>query len=133
MSGKDLYLFGSTDSNAYGFNLPHASETNVPFTWTSTAINTGLLNQRHRINRMWLTSDVQSATFHVYLSNKPSGDASSDWTDVTMINETGFNQVKRVIPTTTIANAKVIRIKIQGAGDCTIHELIRESRIFPLV
>lgn len=130
MSGKDVHLFGSTDSNTYGFNLPHASETSVPFTWTSTAINTGLLSQRHRINRMWLTSDIQNATFHIYLSKKPTGE---EWTEVTMINETGFNQVKRVIPTTTIANAKVIRIKIQGAGDCTIHELIRESRIYPLV
>ena len=133
MSGKDLHLFGGTDSNTYGFNLPHASETAVSFTWVSNALNTGLLARRIRINRMWLTSDIVDATIHVYVSNKPTGDLSTDWTEVKMITGSGMTSVKTVIQTLIAANAKTIRIKLSGAGDCTIHELLRESRIFPLV
>jgi hypothetical protein len=133
LSGQDLYLFGSKNSNVYGLNiLPGINdEQTVGFTWISQPLNTGLLAQRMRMNRLWLTSDL-NGTIHVYISKKPTGNQPSDWTEVKMINGNGLQNVKTVIRTIVESNAKSIRLKIEGAGDCTIHEIIRELKGFPL-
>lgn len=123
-------LFGSVNDNIYGFT-GIADETVVGWEYITKPMNTGLLPQRLRIKRLWLTSELDG-TFHVYLSTKESGNASSDWTEVQMVNSTVLNRVRTVIPTTVAANANVLRMKLLGAGQCTIHEITRESQSFPL-
>jgi hypothetical protein len=72
------------------------------------------------------------STFHVYVSTKEKGNNPSDWEEIRMVNGVNLNHVRTVINTKIAANAKFIRIKIQGAGQCTIHEILREYSVFPI-
>ena len=134
LSGQDISLFGGKNSQVYGMNLPFGlnDEQSVSFTWISQPMNTGILAQRLRMSRAWITNDL-TGTFHVYISKKPTGDSPSDWTEIKMVNGAGLQNAKTVIRTLIESNAKSIRLKIQGAGECTIHEIVRELKGFPIV
>jgi hypothetical protein len=129
-SDGHFILFGSVNNNIYGFT-GITDETVVGWEYITKPMNTGILSQRLRLKRLWLTSEL-NGTFHVYLSIKESGNASSDWSEVQMVNSTVLNRVRTVIPTTIASNANQLRMKLLGAGQCTIHEITRESQSFPL-
>ena len=130
LSGNGNILFGSNDSNVYGFT-GSTDETSVAWEWVSKPINTGLLPQRLRLNKMWLTAKLESGLIDVYISKQPSG--NSDWVKIDTVTALQLVNKKTVINTSVAANAKVLRLKLSGAGMCTIYEILRESKAFPLV
>jgi hypothetical protein len=126
-SDGHFILFGSVNGNIYGFT-GITSETSVRWEYITKPMNTGILSQRLRLKRLWLTSRL-SGTFSVYLSKTES---AADWSEVQTVNSTGLNQVRTVIPTTIAANSNHLRMMLLGEGQCTIHEITRESQSFPL-
>lgn len=124
-------MFGTTTDKIKAFE-GIGLETNVAWEWVSKPINTGVLTQKWRINKLWLTLDTGLASdINVYITKSGGG---SDWTLLRTITGTAQQQNVRVpINTGTAANAKVMRIRLTGNGACTVHEIVRESRIFPIV
>lgn len=122
--------FLSTNGLVYEYG---ASNNAIAWEWVSKPFNTGALAQRLRFNRLWLTADMTTGVLvHAYISKKETGNQASDFDYVQNFNGTALTNVRIPIRTTVAPNAKVLRLKLSGVGQVTIHELIREARVLPL-
>lgn len=116
---KVVQMGGSSDD---GTPTPYMMETK-PFSFGSLATHS-------RLYRLWLVADVPTgSTMNIYLSNDRSGDGS--WELVKSI--TADDDVKSTpiyIPVDKSFHHHWTRLKIEGVGPVTIHELSRQERVF---
>ncbi|MEG0260484.1 MAG: hypothetical protein RR595_12710 [Lysinibacillus sp.] len=117
--GFVLEMGGNDDAGAL---TPYMIETK-PFSYGSLAAHA-------RLYRLWVVADIpQNATMHVYISNKKDGD--TDWTLVkTIASTTDMVATPIHIPVNKSFYANWVRIKIEGHGQVTLHEISRQSRVF---
>lgn len=101
--------------------------------WVSRPFTAPSLSQKLRWIRLWLTLTLPvGSSISVYLSPSASGD--SDWVQ-TGATVTGNGSIQRraiYFPSTIIPPTEQIRIKIEGTGPYTIHEISRDQVVMPL-
>lgn len=118
-NGYVLKMGGAND----GGSPTHYMIETKPFSYGSLAAHM-------RLYRLWLVADLSpNSTINVYISNTKEGD--TDWTLVKSITTT-LNVIATPIhiPVNKSFYSNWVRIKIEGYGQVTIHEITRQSRIF---
>src|SRR5690606_11690580 len=93
-----------------------------PFSYGSLAAN-------NRLFRLWVVADVPiGSTLNVSISNEDSGDSWTLVRSVTASNNMTNEQI--LIPVNQAFFNNWVRIKIEGVGPVTIHEISRQERTF---
>lgn len=113
-----IKMGGTTDN---GGAIPFSLEM-VPFSYNSLAAN-------NRLYRLWVVADVPSgATVNVYINNEKKG---NNWSLMkTITANTNLQATQILIPVTQSFHHNFVRVKIEGTGPVTIHELTRQERTF---
>jgi hypothetical protein len=109
---------GTTDFNA---PIPYSMETK-PFSNASLAAE-------NRLYRLWIVADVPiGSTLIVSIS---SDDNDNSWTIVRTVSADENVQASSImVPVTQAFHHKFVRIKLEGVGPVTIHEITRQERTF---
>lgn len=117
-TGKIVKMEGTTND---GVPIPYSLETK-PFTFNSLAAD-------NRLYRLWLVADVPiGSTLSVSINNNAS---SQNWKVVQTVAANVDLQTARIlIPVDQSFHHQWVRIKIEGTGPVTIHELSRQERVF---
>lgn len=104
-----------------GSHIPYSIETK-PFTYGSLAAN-------NRLFRLWVVADVPiGATLNIFISNSKD---KEDWDLVkTLTASTSLVSEQILIPVDKSFHENYVRIKLEGQGPVTIHEITRQERTF---
>ena len=104
--------------------------TPIPYMVETKPFASGTLAANSRLYRLWIVADVPiGSTMNVSISNEKDGDTS--WTLVKTI--TAHEDVRATpiyIPVDKSFFSNWLRIKVEGVGPVTIHEISRQSRVF---
>ncbi|WP_438447411.1 hypothetical protein [Gorillibacterium sp. sgz5001074] len=118
--GRVLKMGGITDNG-----IP------ISWHWISKAFSASSLSQVLLWLSLWVTVDLPvGSTMNVFLSKSVSGDA--DWEPAGSVTGTGLMNQPIYIPPDKAANAKYIRLKLEGTGPMAIHEIAREEEEMPI-
>lgn len=121
-TGKIVKMGGSSND---GVPIPFSLETK-PFTYHSLAAN-------NRLYKLWLVADVPiGSTLNVSINNNYSSTSPYHWTLVKTVTPdvTDLTTSRILIPINQSFHHPWVRIKIEGTGPVTIHELSRQERVF---
>lgn len=128
--GQDLYIGDSTGrvlrldgDKDNGANISWKAVTK-PFTAATAA-------RKQHWFKLYVVVDLPSgSTMRIYLSPSVRG---NDWVLAKTLTTDADMQFKKIlIPTNSIANANAVRIKLEGTGKVTIHEITRQLREMPM-
>lgn len=102
----------------------------IPYEWVSKPFTLGSMAATTRWYRMWVVADIPTgATLNVHVSTESEGE---NWTLVQSVSaDTDIKTQEIRIPTTLISQANWVRIRLEGTGQVKVHEISRQSRIFP--
>ena len=130
--GANWYV-GNVSGQVYQRTGTTANGTAISWNWVSKPFSAKSLAQKIRWYRAWIVANIPvGSTVSVYLSKLDTGD--SDWTLVSTVTAAAtLDDTRLGIPTTTVANAQWIRVKIEGTGPCEIKEFTRDEQVMPLV
>jgi hypothetical protein len=111
-TGQD-YTGGTTKTIAYEW-------VSKPFTFASMAA-------KNRWLTVWLTASVPSGSaLRVHVSGDETGET---WTQVgSFTSSSSLQSLKFPIPNDVIANRNWVRVRVEGTGPVTIHEITRQER-----
>lgn len=111
-------LGGTTDAGA---QIPFMLQTK-PFSYGSMAAN-------NRLYRLWVVADIPlGAVLNVYISNAKDG---NDWKIIkTLTTTVNLTNEQILIPVTMAFHDNWVRIKLEGYGLVTVHEITRQERTF---
>jgi hypothetical protein len=128
--GQDLYI---GDISGRVLKVTGSTDNGTAIAWkavTKPFISNTSSRKMHWF-KLWATMDLPSgSTMSMYVSDKSTGD---DWTLVkTLSADLELQPQKVTIPTNTIANANVVRVKLEGTGPVTIYEITRQLREKPM-
>lgn len=112
-SGRVLLIGGETDNG-----------TAISGYWISKVFASETLVQVIRWIRAWVSASVTSGTVKVYMSKTENG---NDWEYVGDASDDAIN-----IRSTTLANAKMLRAKIEFTGVMTLRAFSRDEETLPL-
>lgn len=117
---KIVKMGGTTDD---GSPIPFSMQTK-PFSHSSLAAE-------NRLYRLWVVADVPiGSTLSISIS---SDDNDESWTVVrTIAVDADVKADKIVIPVNQTFYHNFIRIKLEGTGPVTIHEITRQQRTFQM-
>lgn len=115
---KVVKIEGTTDGGAA---IPFMMETK-PLTYSSLAAE-------NRLYRLWIVADVPiGSTLTISLSND---DNDNSWTAVRTISaDINVKSTPILIPVNQAFHHSWVRIKLEGTGPVTIHEITRQERTF---
>lgn len=122
---------GNTAGEIFEFGGTDDAGTAIQWHWTSKPINVTSLAAKNRWYRLWIVADVPTgSSLTVSLSAESDGDT---FTEVRTIGAAANVQAEQLmIPVDAVANAKWVRIKLDGTGEATVYEVTRQERILPM-
>lgn len=128
--GQDLYI---GDTSGRVLKLTGTTDNGTAIAWKAVfkPFTAATANRLMHWFKLWVVADVPTgSTMNMYVSDKSTGEI---WTLVkTLSVDTDLQFQKITIPTNTIANANVVRVKLEGTGPVTIYELTRQLREKPM-
>jgi hypothetical protein len=119
-TGRVLLIGGTTDGG-------------VPITWRAVTkpFTADSISRKMSFYRMWVVVDLPAgSTMNISVSGQPKG---NNFTLVkTLTTSVNMQSVPVVLPVQAFANLNAIRIKLDGTGPVTIHEINRQMRQMPM-
>lgn len=125
-----LYV-GAIENKVVKMGGDKDNDSLVPYHLETKPFSFGSLAADNRLYRLWVVADVPNgAILNVHISNDKDGDGDS-WNLVKQIvaDET-LTATQIIIPVNESFYHKWVRVKIEGIGPVTIHELTRQERTF---
>lgn len=104
----------------------------IPWEWVSKPFTFSSLAVKSRWYRLWIVADIPiGATLKVHLSTEKEGE---QWTLVQSVAPTTKSlQAKEIlIPINVAFSSNWVRVRLEGTGPVTVHEISRQERSFPL-
>lgn len=119
--GRVLKMGGTTDNGAV-----------INYKLVTKIFSSSSLVQVIRWIRAWISANIPvGSTMNIYLSKLQSGD--TDWQLVKSITANGaIDSTGIYLDTSVVANAKFIRMKVEGTGPMVLREFSREQDSLPM-
>jgi len=127
----ERFFIGDTNGRVLEFGNS-ARDDSQPISWIAITkpFNNSSVAQLQRWYKMWVVVTLPTgSTINVSLSPSVTGE---DWELVQSVAGSGVRKQRIIIPVAKMANENHIRIKLDGTGPCTIHEITRQQRALPL-
>lgn len=119
--GDDLYL-ADAQGRVYKIGGTTANGAAISWKWESKPLTGQSISQKMRFTKIWLTLDKPSgSTVTVSITNVPEADTG--WTEVGSISVNDISNKRLPIHPNKAVWGSYLRIKIEGAGPCTIREI----------
>lgn len=133
LNNSDDFLVGSSNGKIYSLQFGVSEESAVSWSWQSKPFRADTMHRNIRFTRLWLTLNDVVGTMNTQISRSLTGFTSPE----TIYTNTYLSSVpvreRILIPATTAENAKHLSVRLSGIGTATLHEIVRETKISPLV
>jgi hypothetical protein len=128
-NAEDVMYIGTKEDALLRMNGTLDSDQAIPFELRTKPFTSSSMANKNRLYRLWVVADVPlGATLNISLSNDDDG---ITWTQVrTIIGETNMMGLQIEIPVNQSFYNRWVRIKLDGVGAVTIHEITRQERTF---
>jgi len=104
----------------------------IPYEWVSKPFTFQSMSSKSRWYRLWITASIPvGANMNIHVSPKENGE---NWTLIKTVTPGENTQSMKIPIPVDVANFENwIRLRIEGKGKVTIHEIAYQDRSFPMV